>query len=108
MKKKIQAAAASEEAHHDLFEAMSLIRNAFEAKLFFEDLCTPSELQGMADRWRVISQLKSGKSYRSIYECTGVSVTTIGRVARSLLLGTGGYNIIDKRFKKRRLCKKKE
>ena len=58
---------------------------------FLEDLCTPTELEAMADRWRVVPFLINGMSYRDIQEITGVSVTTIGRVARTLGLGAGGY-----------------
>ena len=33
----------------------------------------------------------AGEPYRGIHERTGVSVTTIGRVARTLEHGAGGY-----------------
>ncbi|MEQ4575448.1 MAG: YerC/YecD family TrpR-related protein [Gammaproteobacteria bacterium] len=55
------------------------------------DLCTPAELEAMADRWRVVPLLVQGVPYREIHDLTGVSVTTIGRVARTLEHGTGGY-----------------
>jgi uncharacterized protein YerC len=45
----------------------------------------------MVDRWRVAQLLDQGYSYRDIREMTEVSVTTIGRVARFMDLGTGGY-----------------
>jgi TrpR-related protein YerC/YecD len=57
------------------------------------------ELESMADRWRVLDALKQGKPYRKIYEETGVSVTTVGRVARSVMLGEGGYSLIYERLK---------
>jgi uncharacterized protein YerC len=37
--------------------------------------------------------LTKGTPYRQIHDDTGVSVTTIGRVARCLELGTGGYQL---------------
>jgi len=58
---------------------------------FLRDLCTPAELEAMADRWRVVPLLHQGVPYRKIHQLTGVSVTTISRVARSLEHGTGGY-----------------
>jgi len=58
---------------------------------FLRDLCTPAELEAMVDRWRVVPLLQRGMPYREIYELTGVSVTTIGRVARTLEHGAGGY-----------------
>jgi len=85
---------------HSLFEAVALIKNAQEARDFFIDLCTPAELQEMADRWLVVKPIKQGHSYRKIHQMTGVSVTTIGRVARFINHGNGGYNLIYERLKK--------
>ncbi|MCW4455097.1 YerC/YecD family TrpR-related protein [Flavobacterium sp. MXW15] len=62
-----------------------------EVVAFLRDLCTPAELEAMSDRWRVVPLLLKGVPYREIHELTGVSVTTIGRVARSLEHGSGGY-----------------
>ena len=45
----------------------------------------------MADRWAVVECLQQGLPYREIHRLTGVSVTTIGRVARYLATGSGGY-----------------
>ena len=40
----------------------------------------------------MVEMLAEGRlSYRQIHEQTGVSVTTIGRVARYLIAGEGGY-----------------
>lgn len=58
---------------------------------FLEDLCTPAELEAMADRWRVVPLVAQGVPYREIHERTQVSVTTVGRVARTLERGAGGY-----------------
>ena len=60
-------------------------------RAFLLDLCTPAELEAMTDRWHVVPLLQQGVPYREIYELTGVSVTTIGRVARTLERGAGGY-----------------
>ena len=45
----------------------------------------------MKDRWAVVELLDHGLPYRAIHDRTGVSVTTIGRVARCLSDGAGGY-----------------
>lgn len=91
----------SEVSEQKLFEAISLIKTAAEAELFFKDLCTPTELQSMADRWSVVSAIKQGKPYRKIQDETLVSVTTVGRVARCIMLGEGGYNLIYDRLEKK-------
>jgi TrpR-related protein YerC/YecD len=65
-------------------------RTAEECRAFLRDLCTPAELQAMADRWAVVEALKGSLPYREIHRQSGVSVTTIGRVARLLSGGNGG------------------
>lgn len=89
----------SKKIEDKLFKAISAINSEEEAKKFFEDLCTPAEIQAMADRWRVVKLIKQKKPYRKIYEDTGVSSTTVGRVARCLSYGSGGYELIYERLK---------
>jgi TrpR-related protein YerC/YecD len=74
-----------------LSEALAALAEAGEVRAFLEDLCTPAELEAMADRWRVVPLLLKGVPYREIHDLTQVSVTTIGRVARTLERGAGGY-----------------
>ena len=45
---------------------------------------------------RVVPLLQQGMPYREIHELTQVSVTTIGRVARTLERGTGGYALASR------------
>jgi uncharacterized protein YerC len=45
----------------------------------------------MTDRWLVVPLLLQRIPYREIHERTQVSVTTIGRVARTIEYGAGGY-----------------
>ena len=78
-------------AEEDLFEALLALRNTREVRNFFNDLCTPAELQALVDRWQVVEYLQQDLPYRKIHDLTGVSVTTIGRVARCLTDGSGGY-----------------
>ena len=74
-----------------LAQAFTGLKNTEQVYAFLIDLCTPAELEALADRWQVVEPLARGVPYRQIHEDTGVSVTTIGRVARCLELGTGGY-----------------
>ena len=75
-----------------LFRAVISLRDTAECRNFFRDLCTPAELQALVDRWQVVEYLQQGLPYRRIHDLTGVSVTTIGRVARFLADGFGGYS----------------
>jgi len=78
-------------AEDALFEAIISLRSVNECRDFFKDLCTPAELQALVDRWQVVEYLEQGLPYRKIHDLTGVSVTTVGRVARCLTDGYGGY-----------------
>ena len=78
-------------SERNLFAAVLTLKNVDECRAFFRDLCTPAELQAMTDRWAVVEWLQKGLPYREIHRLTGVSVTTIGRVARYLADGNGGY-----------------
>lgn len=75
----------------ELARALAAVRDAGLMRAFLEDLCTPAELEAMSDRWRVVPLLLQGVPYREIHDRTAVSVTTIGRVARTLERGAGGY-----------------
>ena len=74
-----------------LFEAILALNSKEESRAFFSDLCTPAELEAMADRWRVVGLLVQDKAYRTISASTGVSLVTIGRVARALNGEKKGY-----------------
>lgn len=78
-------------AEDALFRAVQSLRDINECRSFFKDLCTPAELQALVDRWQVVELLEKDIPYRRIHDLTGVSVTTIGRVARFRMDGFGGY-----------------
>ena len=75
-----------------LARALAVLTRAADVRAFLEDLCTPAELEAMGDRWKVVPLLLEGVPYREIHDRTQVSVTTIGRVARTLERGAGGYD----------------
>ena len=86
------------ETEDELFSAIISLRTVDECRSFFKDLCTPAELQALVDRWQVVAYLEQGLPYRQIHDLTGVSVTTIGRVARFLTDGFGGYETAFRRI----------
>lgn len=97
MKRREPATRPSERDLDALVQALLSLRSPGELRAFLDDLCTPSELEALADRWRVIPLLLEEAPYREIHDRTGVSVTTIGRVARCLERGAGGYRIAAER-----------
>ena len=69
----------------DLCDALLTPRNRAEMRRLMYDLCTPSELRTLAERWHVARLLDGTElPYRDIHEATGVSTTTIVRVGRFL------------------------
>jgi TrpR-related protein YerC/YecD len=87
-------------AEDELFNGILELQDVTECRAFFQDLCTPAELQAMKDRWAVAEQLADGLTYRQIRDKTGVSVTTVGRVARCLAEHPDGYSAVLKRMGK--------
>jgi TrpR-related protein YerC/YecD len=80
-----------------LFKTILSLKSKAEAENFFRDLCTLEEIQALRERWLVARILDQGKSYRDIAKETGISTTTITRVAHWLHHGEGGYKLILKR-----------
>ncbi|MDS9473146.1 YerC/YecD family TrpR-related protein [Sporosarcina pasteurii] len=81
-----------------LFEAILQIKNVEECYEFFDDLCTISEIQSLAQRLEVAQMLNSKKTYDTIQLETGASTATISRVRRCVDYGSGGYNKILERL----------
>ena len=83
----------------DLFKAILKLKTPVESAKFFRDLCTLEELEEMGKRWQAVKLVEKGKSYREIAKTTGLSTTTITRVAHWLNHGQGGYKLALKRIK---------
>jgi TrpR-related protein YerC/YecD len=86
-----------------LCEALQTLNTPAETRRFLLDLTTPGELNAIAERWRVACLLdEGGKSYREISAGTGVSTTTVTRVARFLAQEPHqGYRLVLDRLKER-------
>ena len=84
-----------------LYQAILKLKTTEECVSFFHDLCTPAELTAMSERFRVAKLLDEHKlSYREIHQQTGVSLATIGRVARFLTQEAyQGYRLVLDRLK---------
>ena len=84
----------------DLYSAVLELQSLDEVESFFHHLCTPAELEGLVDRWRVAQMLVQKMPYRQIAAETNVSTATIVRVARFLNNGNDGYRTIMRRLGK--------
>jgi TrpR-related protein YerC/YecD len=77
----------------DLMNAILTLKDSDEAKRFFRDLLTEQELLEFSKRWQTAQLLKNKTPYTTIEKKTGLSSTTIARVARWLNKGMGGYQL---------------
>ena len=69
----------------DLCTAFLTPASPEETASLLADLCTPAEIRTLAERWHVARLLDgTDLTYREIHDATGVSTTTIVRVARFL------------------------
>ena len=74
-----------------LYETILKLKDLDECCRFFDDLCTPTELRSMEQRFDVAVYLQQGLVYLDILDRTGASSATISRVRRSMLdNGAGG------------------
>lgn len=76
-----------------LFTALAELQSLEEYYRFFEDICTISELQAIAQRLEVAEMLSREETYTTIANNTGASTATISRVKKCLNYGADGYKI---------------
>ena len=75
-----------------LYETILKLKDLDECCRFFDDLCTPTELRSLEQRFDVAVYLQQGLVYLDILEKTGASSATISRVRRAMLdNGAGGH-----------------
>ena len=86
-------------SNSNMYKAVLTLKDAKEARDFFEDVCSLSELKSMEQRYEVAEMLSEEKVYTEIMEKTGASSATVSRVKRMLFYGTGCLNRIIKRLR---------
>ncbi|MFA7209376.1 MAG: YerC/YecD family TrpR-related protein [Parcubacteria group bacterium] len=80
-----------------LLKAILSLKTSDEARRFLRDLMTEKEINELAKRLKAAEMLAGKVSYLAIEKETGLSSTTIARVAKWLKGKEGGYRtIIDK------------
>ncbi len=77
----------------NLAQAFLSLKNETEMMNFLRDLCTLEELKEFSQRWEIAQLLHTGKTYREIAKLTGVSTTTVTRIAHWLTSGMDGYKL---------------
>ena len=82
-----------------LYKAILQLKTVEECQKFFRDLLTIEEITEMSKRWQAARLLDQGQPYRAVAEKTGLSTTTVTRVANWLHHGQSGYKLVLKRIK---------
>jgi TrpR-related protein YerC/YecD len=88
------------EAVSEFFNTLLSLDNARDLQDFMRDVATIRELTEMSSRWKAAQMLNEGNSYRRISESTGLSTTTVTRVAYWVENGEGGYKTALNKLKK--------
>jgi len=84
----------------DLCLALATLKKPQEISGFLRDLCSLEELEEMSNRWHTVLLLNKGETYRKIAQKTGLSTTTVTRIAFWLEHGEGGYKTALEKLKK--------
>jgi TrpR-related protein YerC/YecD len=92
----------------EFYTMISLLRSREEAKNFFKDLLTLSEVVMISRRLHVARLLMEGWKYEEIRRKMKIGVSTISHVDRWLNSGFGGYKSVVRRFKNGHLRKGKQ
>lgn len=87
----------------NLSKAFLALKNEKECWKFLRDLLTEAEIKEFSNRWKVARMLDQKISYEKIEKETGMSSTTIARVQKWLTKGKGGYKLMLKRLKTKRV-----
>ncbi len=82
------------------FQSVLSLKTEDECYMFFEDICTISELTAIAQRLKVAQMLKEKRTIHEISESTGISTATISRVNKCMHYGSGGYEMVLNRIPK--------
>ena len=77
-----------------LIEAILIIKSEETARRFLRDLMTEKEIEEFAKRFKAAEMLTEKISYSVIEKETGLSSTTVARVAKWLNGEEGGYRTI--------------
>ncbi len=80
-----------------LAETLASIKNETDMLNFLRDLCTLEELAEISNRWEAVQLLHKETPYREVAQKTGMSTTTVTRIAHWIKHGEGGYEKVLKK-----------
>lgn len=81
-----------------LTDAFLAAKTSDQMRALIHDILTKNEIKRCVQRLFVAYKLLSGASYEFLEHSSGLSSTTIARIAKQLKNRDGGYNIINSRL----------
>ena len=75
-----------------LYEILAKLNTAEDVTIFFDDLCTYSEIDKMEQRVEAAQMFLDGATYNQVIQKTEISSATLSRVSRCIRRGSGGYS----------------
>jgi TrpR-related protein YerC/YecD len=81
-----------------LIQAILTLKTSDEIKRFLRDLMTETEIEEFSKRLQAAEMLTENIPYSIIVKETGLSSTTVARVAKWLNSSLGGYKTVIKRL----------
>lgn len=79
---------------HELRMAFVEISSEEDCIDLLRDLCTPKEIEQMAQRFRAAKLLMDKKTYTQVIDESGISSATLSRVSRCVQEGKGYRNFV--------------
>jgi TrpR-related protein YerC/YecD len=85
----------------EFYSMIGMIKSRDDAKKFFKDLLTLSEVVMISRRLQVAKMLLDGETYEKIKKELKIGATTISQVEKWLNNGFGGYKEIIQKYKEK-------
>ena len=73
----------------ELYRLIATISDPADVRALFNDLCTPKEIENMAERVFAARLLLEGNTYNQVMAQSEISSATLSRVSRCVQFGEG-------------------
>ncbi len=80
-----------------LAHALLSLKNEKDMMAFLRDIATLEELDELSNRLAAAQMIHDGMPYREVAKKTGMSTTTVTRIAHWIRKGEGGYDKVLKK-----------
>ena len=78
-----------QQKQQDLFLLLANTADPADIAALFEDMCTPKEVENMAERLYAAQLLLEGNTYNQVMALADISSATLSRVSRCVQQGAG-------------------